>query len=442
LESWSNLKIAFLDSAYSSIYSAVRKHYDNYSTIPSFEELDLTLRDGLTKQTLEAVKLAEAPEVSIDVAMQALLDIYTQNELIKELEPFVDKITHYDSTELKDNFASILLRLDDKTHSNKGVFSMADIMLFRAADELARERIPLGINNTFDSIVQTARGEYILIGGKRGSGKSIIVNNVFVNQYVAGNTAAYFTIEMSGHETLERTMSILTGVDHQAIKKDNLSPEEALTLVKARADMFIDADALVADYVRHKDKHKFEAQLIRSRNLKEDNQLIIIDDMALTVTTLDVQIGKLKAKFGDKLTVVVVDYINQIRIEGTASYDWQPQIAVSTKLKELARKHDVLMVSPYQIDSSGEARFSKGILDAADIALITNAHSKEDGAISFGTTKIRGASEMIFTSPIDWTSLAISPQSIDAPKSKSDNPEKKSRKPKQDDTSADIPWDT
>jgi hypothetical protein len=112
---------------------------------------------------------------------------------------------------------------------------------------------------------------------------------------------------------------------------------------------------------------------------------------------------------------VVVDYINQIVLEGSDQYDWKPQIEVSKRLKNLARKYEVVMVSPYQIDATGEARFAKGILDAADIALVMEAHSKEQQAISFETTKIRGGKEMSFTSPIDWDTLRISPQTIDKP---------------------------
>ena len=97
------------------------------------------------------------------------------------------------------------------------------------------------------------------------------------------------------------------------------------------------------------------------------------------------------------------------------------------------------MVSPYQIDASGEARFAKGILDAADIALVMEAHDKEKAALTFSTTKIRGASELTITSPINWETLRISPNSIDAPEKKETI--KKVKKTKEvDDSSSDIPW--
>ena len=167
--------------------------------------------------------------------------------------------------------------------------------------------------------------------------------------------------------------------------------------------------------------------------------MIIIDDRALTLTNLDLHLGKMKSRFGDKFTVAVVDYLNQIVIEGASQFDWQPQVLISKKLKDLARKHDIVIVSPYQIDATGEARFAKGILDAADIALVMEAHDKDKGAMSFATTKIRGGSEINCTSPIDWDTLRISPQSIELPESAAK--EKKTKKNKKDDSNADIPWD-
>lgn len=41
LELWAKLKLVFLDPAYSSLYSAINKHYEKYGTVPSFEDLEL-----------------------------------------------------------------------------------------------------------------------------------------------------------------------------------------------------------------------------------------------------------------------------------------------------------------------------------------------------------------------------------------------------------------
>jgi replicative DNA helicase len=386
------------------------------------------------------------PDVSAEVALDALIDQYTQNETVKLLDKFVDKLPLYDTNEIKDSLATIALTIEEKTHTSEKVFTMADIMMFSHPEDLEKERVYLGLNNSFDSVLGgVARQELILIGGKRGSGKSIASSNLFVNQYESGNSSIYFSIEMTAKETMERNLSILADVNLQHLKQHKLTDDEVLRVVKARAEMFENSSDLVTEFMRHRDRFKFEELLVRSCSLKADNQMIIVDDRDLTLSSIDLHIGKAKAKFGDKLKLVVVDYLNQIVLEGNDQYDWKPQIEVSKKLKNLARKYEIVMVSPYQIDATGEARFAKGILDAADIALTMEAHDKETNAISFETTKIRGGREMAFTCPIDWDTLRISPQSVDRPAAKESikkagKAQEKLDKVKQDDTSADLPW--
>ncbi len=443
LDIWAKIKLVYLDPAFSTLYAAISRHYEKYSTIPTFDDLELTLREGPALKTLATLQLADVPEISAEVALDALVDQYTQNEAIRLLDKFIDKLPVYDTKEIKETLSSIVLTLDEKTYSAEGVYSMSDIMLFIPPDDIAKNRFHLGINNTFDAVTGgLARQEYILIGGKRGSGKSICAANVCVNQYEAGNTSAYFTIEMTGHETLQRIMSIHAQVPHNGVKKGTLTDQEVLAVVKARAGMFKDADGHVMDFMKHRDRYRFEEQLVRNCKLKDDNQIIIVDDRALSLTALDLHLGKIKAKFGDKFTVAVVDYVNQIVVEGADKYDWKPQIAVSTKLKDLARKYDVVMMSPYQIDATGEARFAKGILDSADIALTMEAN---EDSMSYETTKIRSDSAMKFTSGINWDTLRISPVPMEAPERKETiqkaGKKKKHEAVQQDDSGSDLPWD-
>ncbi len=440
LDIYSKLKLVFLDPAYSSLYSVISKHYEAYGNIPSFADLEVSLRDGVASKTLAVLKLTDVPEVSAEVALDALIDTYTQSETIKLLDKFVDKLPLYDTNEIKDNLATIALTIEEKTHTSEKVFTMADMMMFRHPDDVEKERVYLGLNNTFDSVLGgVARQELILIGGKRGSGKSITSSNIFVNQYEAGNSSLYFSIEMTAQETMERNLAILANVNLQNLKQGKMTDDEVLRIVKARAGMFQDASASIEEFLRHRDRYKFEETLVRNFSLKSDNQMIIVDDRDLTIASIDLHIGKMKSKFGDKLKVVIVDYINQIVLEGNSQYDWQPQIEVSKKLKNLARKYEIVLVSPYQIDATGEARFAKGILDAADIALVMEAHDKDKQAITFDTTKIRGGKEMNFTCPIDWDTLRISPQSIEKPEKK--ETVKKAGKPKADEPAVDLPWD-
>ena len=448
LDIWAKLKLVFLDPAYSSLYSIINKHYEKYSALPNFDDLEVSLREGPASKTLATLKLTEVPEVSAEVALDALIDQFTQNETIKLLDKFVDKLPLYDSNEIKENLSSIAMTIEEKTHTSEKVFTMDNLMLFEHQEDIDQRRVYLGINNSFDSVLGgVARQEYILIGGKRGAGKSIASSNIFVNQYESGNSCIYFSIEMTARETHQRNMSILAGISAQNLKKNVLTDEELLRLVRARAGMFSESDEVVSEFMRHRDRFRFEETLVRNYKLKSDNQMIIVDDRSLTVAGIDLHISKAKAKFGDKLALVVVDYVNQIVLEGADQYDWKPQVAVSKKLKDLARKHDIVLVSPYQIDDAGEARFAKGLLDAADIALLMEAHDKDTQSISFETTKIRGGGDMHFTCPMDWDTLRISPQSIEKPAAK--EKVKKAGKKQQNEHSTepqeaatDLPWTT
>jgi hypothetical protein len=63
------------------------------------------------------------------------------------------------------------------------------------------------------------------------------------------------------------------------------------------------------------------------------------------------------------------------------------------------------------------------------------------------TTKIRGAKEMKFTSPMNWDTLRISPQSIEKPVAAEKPKDKVKRAGKKEDSTttgepaSDMPWD-
>lgn len=449
-ELWARLKITFLDTAYTSLYSAIARHYDKYGNIPGFSELELTLREGATTRVLAAVKLIDEPDISGEVALAALVDQYTQSTAINLIDKFIDKVTVYDSEEIKEEISRISMELDEKTLTSEAVFTQGDILLFQTHEDMLKERIPLGFNNHFDaSLGGIAKEEYVLIGGRRGSGKSIVGHNIVANQYENGFSSVLFTIEMKAREINERLYATLANIPYGGLKVGELTPQEWDAVVRVRAGMFEDSSKVLQEYFDHRDRIRFEQELIRNCKLKEHNQIVIVDDNKLTIPSIDLQLGKLKNRFGDKLAVVVVDYINQIKIEGGNQYDWQPQIEVSTRLKDLARKHNVIMVSPYQIDATGEARFAKGILDSADIAMILESKNKEAGLIEFTSTKVRSGAEIKCTSTINWKTLRIDPVNVEntppQDKSEEDKPKKAFGKKKSttvDDSGADIPWNT
>jgi len=404
IEIWPKLKLQFFNSDYSQLYVSISKHYNKYHKLPTFSDLKIITRDEAMLQKVISLELLPVSD-DIDnlIAVEALLDQYTQEETLEQLSDFVDDLPHLDSSEVKENLGQILLDIEEKTETSEEIFLMNDILILDADEQ--HRKISLGLNNNLDALTGgTPLSELIMIGGHRGSGKTVAACNIAVNQYLQGDVGLFFSIEMRYREIFNRFISILSGVKNSNLTKQDCSQEDFLKLAKVRSNMFCEGESNYNDYLDHKNYEKFEIELLREKVLKPDNQLIIVDNQMLTLADIDVNIHKAKNKFGDKLKTVIVDYVNQIYTPDI--YDWKSQIRLSKELKNLARKHDVVMVTPYQTDTSGEARFAKGLLDAADVAATLEAN--DDGYISFTSTKTRNIAPFQFNAPVDWETFAMS----------------------------------
>lgn len=448
LEHWSKVKYAFFASEFTSVYSSIVKHYDKYSTLPSFDDLDLNLRDKQLKASIKALERLEVPEdISLDLAVDALINEYTQNEALANIEELIDNITLLDTEEVKQEINNISLRLEEKTHTSETICLMSDISILESEDDLSETtQVPLQFNNTFDANIRCSTSQLVMVGGYRGSGKSIVSTNIFINQYLQGNTGLYFSIEMDKREVFERTISTLANVSHSKVRNKELNAGDLEKIANVRAGMFEESSEILSSYINnHHDYQKFEFDL-RKCHLKRDNQLIIVDNQRLTLSDIDLNLQKFKGQFGDKLKVVVVDYVNQIEPPGRAEdiYDWKTQINLSKGLKNLARKYNVVMFTPYQVDNKGEARLAKGLLDAADMAMTLEAN-KESGYLKFTSTKTRSSEEFSIASGINWETLKIHPQDYIITDQDMDGEEKSvipkaKKKDKPSDEETDLPW--
>ena len=131
-------------------------------------------------------------------------------------------------------------------------------------------------------------------------------------------------------------------------------------------------------------------------------------------------IGKIDAVLKTKMNqlpdvgVIIVDYLNQVKrsLASGRQYEWTEQIEVSKTLKSMAQQYETMVFSPYQTDATGEARFAKGILDAADAAYSLNAWEQQDNCMTFSCQKMRSAQMQDFTSEMDWDTLRIGPKSV------------------------------
>lgn len=405
LEFWAKLKPGFFSSDYLKIFSTVTNFYDSKNKLPSFQDLELYIRNPSILNKILALKLLKIPvDIDLNLAIDALVDTYTQEETLKEIDKFIDNITQLDSKGIKEELSNIAIRIEDKTQSTDEVYEANEIIMFDT--EELHSRVPLGINNSFDAHTGgIAPSELIMIGGYRGTGKSVVSSNICVNQYLENNIGLYFSIEMAANQVFRRNMAILAGVGASRLKKHKSTEVELELIAHKRAEMFENSSPYLLKYLNseYNTYRDFEIDLIKNCTLKQNNRITIVKNRNLTLADIDVRLTKFKERYGEKLRVCVIDYINQLAIEDM--YDWKVQIHLSKTLKNMAEKHEVVMVTPYQIDKHGEARFSKGILDAADIAITLE---KGEDHIKFQTSKIRDDADMQFCSEINWETLKMS----------------------------------
>jgi len=433
LDIWPKLKLQYFNSSYSEIFVAISKYYNKFNNLPSFQELEITTRNQPLRKKIKALALLEVDEdIDIDIAVEALIDQYTQDEILDNLYKYVDKITHYDSSEAILRLSNIVIHMEEVVDHSEEEFLMSDLPLM--AEEELLSKVPFTLNNTLDADTGGIElTNLVMIGGHRGSGKTVAGCNIACNHYIAGDVSIIFTIEMRAREINWRIMSILSGVSNKNIKNQTLTPDELLAIANTRAGFFIDSKEVYEDYIKHGDYIKFEKDLVSSKILKPDNQIIVIDNPSLTLTDIDAKLHKYKNKHGDKLRVGFVDSIN--KLVTTDKYDWKNQIENADKVKDFAAKHNMLMLATYQTDKGGEARFAKGILDSGDYSLnLTNCGEY----LNFKSTKTRGTRPIDFNSPVNWDTLKISQEDAIIESPETDSEDSKEKETARDTT----PWST
>lgn len=424
-QTWSVTHKQYLPTEYHGLYKIIDKHCEDFHKMPTIEDLKFEIRDSGTREKLYAI---EAVEVDADphMLLEYLKNEYTQKEILDSLEDYVENSVAFENAqESVNHLHQIVLDIEDKVDLEDPQESMQRIELFEPEEDLAKY-MKLGLNEEYDYEIQFSPRDLVMVGGRRGAGKSVICANIANAVYASGKSAMYFTIEMDSRSILQRCCSIATEVPFARLRTQNLSVTEWEKVASWWAARYVDGQDRLKDYRIHRDFNKLHTSLKSQHELLPTQQLDVVYDPALTLSKIRAELDKKVKPLG--VGVIIVDYINQVKRSSLPSrggqYDWTEQIEVSKALKSMAQEYDCTVFSPYQTDASGEARFAKGILDAADAAYTLETWDHEDACITLNCVKMRSASMKSFTSQVDWDSLKIGPESAMTPKEREDSSHK------------------
>lgn len=422
LSRYAEIKREYFTPTYTSILQAISRFYERYGKMPTLGELKLdSSRSPMLTISISALESLDIPDITdFDLAIETLKDQYTQQQFLSLLSKSIDNISVKSSSEIMDLANAIPVFLEESIKPTSFIHTAKDITIFKTREDAAEAVMYSGISNKFDSEYgATRRGEVFLIGGRRGAGKSVICINIAKKSVQEENLfVPYFSIEMSAEETMLRYIGICAGVDAIKIRNQDYNISDLESMAKVRANMFTNGQDILDNFgtlVEFEDFIALEQKLMSEGIEDKERGLIVIDDPELKLSAIDMYLTNLKAKYGNKIGTVIVDYVNQIVVDGctdASMYDWKSQIVIAKRLKALARKHGVVIFAPYQIDENGEARMAKGILDSCDFAFIVEAiHGKEGdphGALKWSGTKARSLPTIDFAVPINWNTLTIS----------------------------------
>ena len=403
----------------SVLYDKVKSFYKANTRLPSTDEIlalrkDIGLQEYIENQICDEENINDLIQDEFLIAQ--LQDFYIRDETIDFMDKFVDQLEDLEKVEIVDKFQNHLLKLNQAIPHDDELYDVAELEFFPSEDDF--KIYPSGLSAEFDAINGGfATQELVMLGGRRGAGKSIISLHLALNRFLQGNTVAFFTIEMRYKEVYDRVLSIISGVPFLDIFRNQLSDMQKITLAKAKFQNFYQPsdkiEGLIKELEYTKDFKNFEKRVkIEQPDLKE-HRLFMIDDESLTLNRIDHYCNMFSSKYPD-FNMAVVDYINIVKHENQK--DWQTQIVIADNLKSLSRKYDLTMISPYQIDATGEARFAKGILDSADRSFnffppAEGDNRELESKISIHTTKMRNGKHMSFDVMMDWSCVKIDPNS-------------------------------
>ena len=334
-DSWSDTRKHYLPTAYHRLFTEIDKHCEKFHRLPTLEDLKFEIRDTSTKELLFAIDAIDV-EAEPFMLLQYLKNEFTQKEILKSLEDYVDNsISFEDAEESVNHLHQIVLDIEEKVELQEPQESMQRIPLFEPDEELGKY-LPLGLNTEYDQDITFSPRDLILVGGRRGAGKSITCANIANSVYASGKSALYFTIEMDSRAILQRCCSIATGIPFSRLRTKNLSIPEWEQVAGWWAARYSDSQERLTEYREHRDFEKFHDKLKTSCELLPTQQLDVIYDPSLTISKIRSELDK-KIKSKMDVGVIIVDYINQVKRSSMPSrsgqYDWTEQIEVSKALK-------------------------------------------------------------------------------------------------------------
>lgn len=209
----------------------------------------------------------------------------------------------------------------DNAKSMQEVMAHAAVVLDPSRPRV-RRGISTGLHELDELSLGMIGGELWYVAGRPGMGKTALALGMAAAGAQTGHGAAFFSMEMDWPELGDRLLSSMSGVQHKAITKRELTAEQ-----------WTNAAAAMADLARY--------------------PVVIDDTRHLTPAMLRSSVRRQAARLRSRqlrLRVVVVDYVQLMAADVPSRSRNEELEAISRSLKLLAKEFDVTVLACAQLN--------------------------------------------------------------------------------------------
>lgn len=287
--------------------------------------------------TLKLTQLLErtVSAVNVDRYAALVMDKYMRRQLISAGHQIID--LGYDTTleldQVLDQSEQKIFSLT-QTRPQEGLIPIADTLVntFTQIEHLQQEEALPGLTtDLYDLDAMTSgfgRSDLIILAGRPSMGKTALGLTIAQNIALKHDLPiAIFSLEMSQEQLAQRLLASEAEVESNRLRSGRLSQTELESLTAAMARV-------------------------------SELPIYIDDNATLTVMQMRSQVRKLQSEQGQKLGLVLLDYLQLM--EGSGSDNRVQELSrITRSLKGLAREIDAPVIALSQLSRGVEARTNK-----------------------------------------------------------------------------------
>lgn len=328
--------VDFYDSRTQRIYKTLVEMYEKDIKI---DEISLTTQlknenileevggeEFITEITLSSFYTQNIDQYAKSVKQKALL-----RSLIQASEEIMEM-----SYAQKESVFSILSRAEDsifkisQDNLQEGLTRVSQVMP-EAIDKLNQLTINdgniTGVTTGLQSLDTRLSGlqesQLILVAARPAMGKTALGLTLARNAAKSGKSVAFFSLEMSSYQLVQRLLSMVSMVELENIITGKIAPEERSLIIEAAKEI-------------------------------NEKDLYVDETSAITLSELRSKSKKLKAEVG--LDLIVIDYLQLMTGEGRIENRQQEIANISRGLKSLSKELEIPVLALAQLSREADKR--------------------------------------------------------------------------------------